>query len=416
MKHGFLNIYYGWWIVGASFLISVVIAGGFIYGFTTLVDPIAFELGWSYAQISIASSLRGLEIGLLAPLVGILTDRYGPKRIIIVGAIIGTTGLVILSRVTTLGMFYTAFFLIAIGTSGCTSTVMMTTAANWFKKNIGLAAGIVSCGMGFGGFMIPLLVKLIDIYDWRFTLIILAAIIIFVVLPLSLVIRHKPEQYGYLPDGETRLATEVNNAPIRVETTDPDFSIRNILKNSIFWKIALAYLLHLIVMSAVITHVMPYLGSIGISRSNAAIVATAVPVTSIVGRIGIGWLGDMVNKKLVAAGTFVVVSCGLLCFAFANNEEISLIILFVIFFGISYGGGLILRTSLIREYFFGSNFGTVYGFIMGVNILGAILGSPLAGWVYDNWGSYKSIWLIFSALPLISLALIMSIKKAKNVT
>lgn len=412
MKHRPFKIFYGWWIVVVTFIISATISGGFYYGFTSLIDPIALDLGWSYTQISLASSLRGLELGLLAPLVGILVDRYGPRRIIFAGAIICAAGLVVLSRMTTLAMFYLAFVLIAIGTSGCTTTVMMTTIANWFKKNVGLAAGIVSCGMGFGGLMLPLLVKLIDIYTWRVALVILAIIILVIVLPLSMLIRHRPEQYGDVPDGQAETPAKKDNTRVSTEIPGVEFNVKRILTGRVFWRIALAYFIHLIVMSAVITHIMPYLGSVGVSRSNAAIVATAVPLISIIGRIGLGWLGDKTNRRLVAAGTFGLVSCGVLCFAYVNNAAIPLLIGFVFLFGTSYGGGLILRTALARDLFFGRKFGTVFGALMGINMAGAIIGPPLAGWVYDTWDSYKPVWLALALLPLISILLILSIRPA----
>ena len=105
------RIFYGWWIVGAAFFVALYIGGVVFYGFTAIFEPIANDMGWSYAQISLAASLRGLEIGLLAPLAGILTDRLGPRRLIFAGAIITALGLFLLSRTTSLATFYGAFAL-----------------------------------------------------------------------------------------------------------------------------------------------------------------------------------------------------------------------------------------------------------------------------------------------------------------
>ena len=124
------KVFYGWYIVGACLLISVYTAGVVFFGFTAVFEPIAEEFGWSYAQISLAASLRGLEIGLLAPLMGLLVDRWGPRRLIFGGSILVCAGFLILSHVSTLTMFYGAFALIAIGMSTCTQTVLMTAVAN----------------------------------------------------------------------------------------------------------------------------------------------------------------------------------------------------------------------------------------------------------------------------------------------
>ena len=101
-----------------------------MYGFTAIFEPIVNEFGWSYAQISLAASLRGLEIGLFAPFFGMLVDRWGPRRLLFGGGIITTLGLVLLSRVTSLGMFYGAFILVALGLSATSSTVLVTAVAN----------------------------------------------------------------------------------------------------------------------------------------------------------------------------------------------------------------------------------------------------------------------------------------------
>ena len=99
-------VFYGWWIVGGSFLIALYVGGAFFYGFTAFFEPIADELSWSYAEISFAFSLRGLETGILAPVFGLLVDRFGPRRLIFFGAIIAAGGLILLSRSNSLVMFY----------------------------------------------------------------------------------------------------------------------------------------------------------------------------------------------------------------------------------------------------------------------------------------------------------------------
>ncbi len=104
-----LNVFYGWWIVAASFFIGVFIVGVIFYGFTAIFEPIAQETGWSYAQVSLAASLRGMEMGILAPLVGILVDRLGPRRLIFSGGIFAALGLFLLSKATSLPMLYGAY-------------------------------------------------------------------------------------------------------------------------------------------------------------------------------------------------------------------------------------------------------------------------------------------------------------------
>ena len=100
------RVFYGWWIVGASFFIIFYIAGFINFGFTAFFEPIASEFGWSYAQVSLAGSMRGLEMGLFAPVVGFLVDRWGPRRLIFAGAILTGLGLLLVSQINSLITFY----------------------------------------------------------------------------------------------------------------------------------------------------------------------------------------------------------------------------------------------------------------------------------------------------------------------
>jgi len=402
------RVFYGWWIVAASFLTGLYTAGVIFYGFTTVFEPIAEDLGWSYTQISLASSIRGLEAGLLAPIVGLLADRWGPRRLVFIGAIFTSLGLLLLSRTQTLGVFYASFILIALGMSFGTMTVLMTAIANWFHHRVGLASGIAVSGFGFGGLLIPVIVRLIESYEWRGAITILALGVLLIILPLSLVFRHKPEQYGYLPDGQTEdPAVSTNNAGLS-STSGADFTTKQTLKSRAFWHMGLAFVCHTMLVSATITHVMPYLSSIGIARSRASVVAMAIPLTSICGRLGLGWLGDKVNRKLVLAAALAAMSLGIFCFGYTSVAGAWLLVVFIILFGVGYGGSIALRPSLVREYFGRSSFGTVFGLITGITMLGGIIGPPLAGWVYDNWGGYQGIWYIFAGFAGVAIVSVLT--------
>ena len=233
------KLFYGWYIVGACLLISLYTGGAVYFGFTAVFEPIAEEFGWSYAQISLAASLRGLEVGLLAPVMGLLVDRWGPRRLVFGGSILVCAGFLVLSRVSSLAMFYGAFALIAIGMSTCTSTVLMVAVANWFRKNVGLAIGIAASGVGFGGLIVPVVAKLIDVLQWRMVMVTAGLGMLVVVLPLSLLIRHKPEHYGYQPDGEVSSTAEIMGAQISTASAEVNIPAKQALRKRAFWQVAI---------------------------------------------------------------------------------------------------------------------------------------------------------------------------------
>ena len=397
------KIFYGWWIVLACFLTNLYVSSIVFFGFTAFLDPLVKEFGWSYTQVSFAASLRGLEMGILAPLVGFLADRFGSRKLILSGVITVGFGLILLSLTRSLTMFYGSFILLAFGAGGCTSVVTMTAVANWFKKNVGIAFAVMASGFGASGLIVPLIVRLIDGYDWRTALIILGLGMWALGIPLSFVIRNKPEQYGYLPDG--KLADgRISEHEIQHEMVE--ISFKEALKKRSFLYLNLAEVMRFMVLTAVVLHIMPYLGSMGISRPTAGLVAAAIPLFSIIGRFGFGWLGDVFDKRYVIAVTFGFMGMGML--AFSHMQSKWAIYLFLFLFSPGFGGGAVLRGAVLREYFGRNSFGKMIGILMGFASIGGIIGPTLAGWVFDTLGSYDFIWLVFAGC--ISLAIILALR------
>ena len=403
----FPQVFYGWYIVAACFIIALYMSGTVFYGFTAIFEPIAEEFGWSYTSISIAASIRGLEAGLLAPVVGIMVDRWGPRRLIFGGVLCIGLGLLLLSRVQSIGMFYAAFILMSLGISSCGISVTATAVANWFRRRVGLATGIMICGYGSSGILVPLMVRLIDVYDWRTAIVIMSIGMLVIGLPLSLLLRHKPEQYGYLPDGEERSAVFSDEKAVKQLTKEVSITARQAMKTRAFWLVVLAVMPQFIVMPAVITHVMPYLSSIGMARTTSGLVATAIPLLSIGGRFGFGWFADRYVAKRLSAFALILLTLGLVCFEYVSLGRNWLLVPFLVLLGFGYGGINTMVGILLRVHFGRGNFGTIIGFAWGILMLGTMVGPPIAGWVFDTWGSYQGTWVIMAGSTFIG-AIIMT--------
>ena len=160
-------------------------------------------------------------------------------------------------------------------------------------------------------------------------------------------------------------------------------------------------------LSAAVTHVMPYLSSIGISRAQASLVATGVPVVSAGGRFLFGWLGDKVDRRRLLAVVLAMMLLGLSCFELAATRGSWLLVPYIALFGLGFGGGVGLRPGIVRELFGRSKFGTVFGMMMGTGALGTVVGPLLAGWAFDSWGSYQHVWFIFNAFAVAAIFLVM---------
>jgi MFS family permease len=400
------RIFYGWWVISACFLIAFYVGGVVAFGFTAFFEPIAKEFGWSYTQISIAASLRGLEVGIFGPIFGFFVDRFGSRRLIFCGTLTIGFGLILLSQTNSLTIFYGAFVLLALGVSACTGTVLTTAVVNWFRRNVGKALGILASGFGAGGILVPLIIWLIHLYRWRTTLVILGLGMWLIGIPLSFLVRHRPEQYGYLPDGETP-AEQV----LPPKSQDGEVGFKEALKGRAFWHISIAEAIRAMVFMAVVTHVMPYLSSVGMSRSSAALAASSIPLLSIIGRLGFSWLGDIFDKRYVMAWAYSLAGAGIL--AFSDVQVTWLIFPFLILFSLSWGAGP-LRGAILREYFGRASFGRILGIMTGIGTIGRVIGPSLAGWTYDTSGSYHPIWLIFAGTIAIAVILMLTIKPRRE--
>jgi MFS family permease len=404
----FKDLYYGWWVVTACFIINLYVGGVIFFGFTAFFEPIRQEFGWSYAQISFATSLRGLEMGILAPVVGFLVDRFGSRKLLFLGTITLGFGLISLSATHSLPMFYASFLLIALGGGGCTSVVTMTAVAHWFQKNVGVALGVMASGFGAGGLVVPLIVSLIYRYDWRITLIVLGFGMWAIGIPLSLLVRDRRENDRHSTDEDRPKATATE-----IGAEDMEVAFREGIKERTFIYLNVTEAIRMIAVTGVVTHVMPYLDSQGISRATAAVVASALPLASIAGRFGFGWLGDRFDKRHVLGATFLLMSGGVLLFSYAHN--IMVLCLFVLLFSLGLGGSMVLRGAILREYFGKSSFGRMLGIIMGSASVGGILGPTLAGYAFDTLGSYIPVWVMFFALTMLGSFLVTRMRPIRTI-
>jgi MFS family permease len=398
-------MFYGWYIVGVTFIQAAYYSAVLLYGFTAFMDPIVADLGWTYTQISLAVSLRGLEQGALNAFFGPIVDRFSARGLTLWGILAVAAGFFFLSRVTSLAMFYVSFMIIAIGGSLALSMVPQVLIARWFKRDLGKASGIYAIGLGAGGLFIPLIVKLIDAYGWRNCILFIAVGTLIIVMPFSLIFRNRPEEYGLHPDGRPPEPTE---SPLEEGHTSPvitslDVNVRESLKTKAFWFLGMAGMFQYLAWGAVATHIMPFLSSVGIKRSTGGMVTTAFLLVSLFVRYPFGWLGDVMDKRYVNAVCVALLSVSTASLWFIRNGSTAPLIVFIVLTGFGAAGLTPLRIPLYREYFGVRHFGSIYGIANVFPMIGGIVGAPLAGWVFDTSGSYHMIWLVLAVVNLIGI-------------
>ena len=396
------HIFYGWYIVAALFLIWTAVHGTVVSGFTSFIEPIRDRFGWTYTQISFAASLRDLVLVIFMPVAGFLVDRFSARKLIFTGIIFTGLGLFFIGRISSLSQLYLCFILVGIGCCTTTATIPLTIMGRWFKKKVSLVTGIVMAGAGAAGLCVPLVTEIIDRFEWRIAMLVLGLGFWIIISPLSFLVRQNPEQYGYLPDGESN-----NNQDRKVDLTsvrngESDPGVKKSLKSRAFWHISIAFALHALIGSATMTYIMPYLSTIGITRLTSSYLAMALSIVSIFGRLGLGWAGDKFDKRRVASTGTITVGLGLLLFSCITSNATWSTLLAVTLLGIGWGGGITLHSVILREYFGTGNLGSIVGISVGITAIGLMSAPPLVSWILESTGSYRIVWIVLIGVAILS--------------
>ncbi len=377
------------------------------HGFGNFIIPLSEEFGWSYATISIVFSLARLESGMVGPLEGWAVDRLGPRRLMLIGLPLMGIGYIAMSRINSLaGFLFVYIFLIALGNSLGMSTPITAAVANWFNKKRGLAFGIMWSGVGLGGLFVPAIGWIISEYGWRDASMIVGIVIIIIGIPIASVMRHRPEQYGYFPDGqlpENTTPGATAQLPAAPDMSN-DFTAREALRTSSFWYLSLSITARSLVSGGIGLHLVPYFVSLGASDVGAAALAGSVGLMSIPGRFGLSTLGDYINRRYV-----MVVSLGVMAVAIifmARAQSVGGVIPALVVFAAAQGGISVIPQSLIADYFGRRSYATIQGFRSSIQMLGIIVGPVVSGFVFDQTQSYAGAFLGFSAAALVSMVLV----------
>ena len=409
------GMFYGWWIVIAGGLGMSITAGINFHGFGNFIIPLTNEFGWNRTTISGLFSLARMESGLLGPLEGWLVDRVGPRRLMIVGIPLMGVGYILMSRVNSLAAFFFVYiFAITLGNSLGMSTPMAASVANWFNRKRGLAFGIMWSGVGLGGFFVPAVGWLIAAYNWRIASIVIGVFIIVMGIPIAALMRHRPEPYGYMPDGEEPDTDDETGAVRRRQQPDlsQDFTAREALMTSSFWYLTLSIAARSLVSGGVGLHLVPYFVDLGASDVFAATLAGTVGVMSIPGRFGLSAVSDYLNRRYVMAVSLFLMTIAIVFMARATS--VTQVLPFLVLYAAAQGGISVIPQSLIAEYFGRRAYATIQGFRGTIQMIGIIIGPLVSGYVFDTTGSYEWAFMGFGAASLVSLGLVLLMRPPKR--
>ena len=388
----------------------------YLWGFSALFKPISEELGLTRAATSIAVSMGRFEGGIESPLLGWLTDKFGPRWLVVAGVFLFGLALILMYFVNSLWTFLLVWGGILGIAFNMSSTVPMRTAiSNWFVKKRGTAQSTQMVMSGLSAVLgLPLVAWLLIKQGWRITCVIGGIVEWLVVLPLVWVFvkQRRPEYYGLLPDGATGGEEEVTDKSMidrgvtyADEVEEVEFSLRQALRTPTFWLLSLAQASHMMASPALTTHAIPFLTDRGFDPLVAAGIMSMRVLISLPGRVVGGFLADRVRKhqmRFIMAGAYLLEAIGTAVFLFHPTE--AMIYVWFIVYGVGWGVGIGILNPLKGRYFGRKAYGSILGAAMAVGSPIAIAAPIYLGWVYDTTGSYMgafkivAITLAFSAV------------------
>ena len=376
--------HYRWVIVAAGGFLGCIAIGA-MFSLPVFLLPISKDTGWSVTGVSTAMTIGFVAMAVGSVVWGSLSDRLGPRPVVLIGSVALTAGLVLASRTTSLLDFQFSFGLIVGGAAAAIFAPMMACVTGWFDTRRSLAVSLVSAGMGMAPVtMSPLAAWLISGHEWRTSMLIIAGIVAATMIPVSFLIRRPP-------------ALEAQHAMV-AENTDANsgMSVGQAVRSPQFIILLLTNFFCCATHSGPIFHTVSYAMLCGIPVIAAVSIYSVEGLAGMGGRIAFGLLGDRFGAKRVLVIGLLVQAFGAL--AYLSVRELGGFYAVAALFGFVYAGTMPLYAVLARENFPLKMMGTVIGGTAMAGSLGMATGPVAGGWVYDTFASYN--WMFIGAFGL----------------
>jgi MFS family permease len=390
------SVFYGWWIVAASFLILLVTVGVGLYAPPVFLVPLQDHFGWSRAAVAGGGAAAALTVGVVAPFIGVAIDRYGSRTVMTTGALIMGCAFCLLGAIRSLWQLYALNVIAAIGIASVAWIPNQTLISNWFDRKRGLAMGITLAGIGFGGLAMPPLADFLRVeFGWRVAFAVLGSLVLLIVVTVTLaLVRSRPADMGLLPDGEPVASENPPGTPVhenRKHAEPAGLSLAESLRTGAFWILSLGHVLWTFGSMSIIGHLPAFLTDQGFEKLAAVSLALAIGC-SVVGRLSFGVLADRFTKRWIMSGALILHALAVLCLF--RIHSFGALPGFVILFGLGLGGGAVLVPLLVGECFGLRAFGKVLGVVTISATLGAATGPVLTGHIFDVMGSYHLAFIL----------------------
>jgi MFS family permease len=374
--------YYGWRVVLAACLGVMAGFGSlFVYTFSVFVKPLAAEFGWSREAISSGFAIAAVTLGLSSPVLGRWIDRFGPRHIILLCMTVYGCAIASLSLLHSgLWQFYLTCLVLGVVGNGAAHLAFSRSISTWFHRRLGTALAFVMVGASLGAMILPVVAQtIISRFGWRAAYASLGGLALLLGLPLS---------WRYIRD---RGVVEHPSAPV----THSGLTWKQGVRSFAFWIITAILFVSSISMNGAITHLSALLTDRGLTTARAALCASILGGSSLLGRVAVGWLLDRFFGPRVALAINLTTALGIFLLARANSFPAGCLAAALI--GIGAGGEAAITPYLLTRYFGLRAFSSLYGLTWTFYAAAGAIGPVILGRAFDATGSYASLLILLAA-------------------
>ena len=411
------RIYYGYWLIGAALVAQFVSVGVLNYVLGPFLEPMTLDLGWTRSEFTLARTLGQMVVAACGFFVGTHVDRYGGRRLMLLGVSIAATALVLLSFVTELWQWVLLDgIVLATGAAMMGNLVVNVTLAKWFVDKRGMAVGWASMGVSLAGVALtPAITKVIDEWGWRAGWRTLAVGALVLVVPAALTMRRDPEDYGLFPDGKTAEEMAGGGGDKARADYAASFTRREALRTSAFYFLVLAFGMFAVTIGVMLLQTIPFMTDAGYGRAEASLMITLASVPALLSKPLWGYLMDRVAPNKLAALGAALTGLAMITITFSVRAGIDPVV-YVGFFLLGLGwGGLIPLQEVIWATFFGRRY---LGAVRSAGLPFAVIigaGAPLLASLYfDQVGNYDGAFLTVAAMNLTSAVMLLFVRKPQR--
>src|SRR5579863_9760907 len=410
------NIHYGWIIVGATLLTTVITAAAMSTP-GVLIVPLEKEFGWTDAQISSALAIRLMLFGLFGPVAAAFMNRYGVRAVMVSAVVIISAGLIASLEMTQVWQLVLLWgIVVGVGTGLTAMVLAVTVATRWFNARRGLVMGIFAASNATGQLLfLPLIAKLETAYGWRMSLVFVCCMLAVAGFVALLFMRDRPSDVGLPLYGETAIAPAPKAGVGLVSLLlSPLVVLKDAARVPIFWVLFGTFFVCGCSTNGLIqTHFVTLCHDYGLAAVTAASVLAMMGFFDFFGTIGSGWLSDRFDPRWLLFWYYGLRGLSLLYLPFTNFTFYGLS-LFAVFYGLDWIATVPPTVKLAADRFGREKAGIVFGWVFAGHQIGAASAAFGAGLVRTEFASYLPAFFIAGAMCLVAAGLVLTIAKPSS--